>query len=286
MAVIDEITLDVLRPTQYVVLRLQQGDAITRKINITVTEGNEIYTIPASSLLSLRMVKPDGNPIFNSCVLTNNKAQFTITPEMSSISGRCAAQLQITDSLTAGVLKTVKFHILIDEGVIPDTSIESTGEFTALQDALLEVGDITNKISKSMIADNLITDDPNFVLSAKQGKELNNNLTKKANMPVYNMFIEANVPYKVTMSDGPGAWNCILSVSAWNPNELGVYVISGYIPGHVYVKELTNNTSSSIVVTPGADYNGFSVLNLLVPANISILMLGYDVGVAPVVTST
>lgn len=178
MALIEEISLDTLRPTQFVSIRLQQNDALDRKIDVQITEGSDIYTIPTSgAVISLRMVKPDGNPIDNICEVINNKARFTITEQMTVISGRCSAQIKITNSSTGGILKTVKFNILIDEEIISDSMIVSTGEFTALQAALLEVGDITNKVDKSNIVNNGITTVEGTVLDGRMGKTLQDQVT-------------------------------------------------------------------------------------------------------------
>lgn len=151
-----------------------------------------------------------------------------------------------------------------------------------------------NKIDTDAIANNLVTTEAGLVLDARQGKVLddkvntiNNNLAGKANMPVYNMAIPQNITAKVVMRATAGAWNCIVSVHAWSATGLGVYLISGYTVGRVYIKELTNNAnSSSITVTAGTDYNGFSVINAATPIGLSVLMLGSDAGVAPVITTT
>jgi hypothetical protein len=177
--IIEEISLNILRPTQFVSVRLQQGSYNIRKINVTIYNGNEIYTIPTNTLINLRMIKPDGEPILDTCSLTNNKVQFTVTQQMTTISGRCSAKIEIIDSALGTNLKTVKFHVLIDEDPLTDDMAVSTGEFTALQAALLEAGDISNKVDKSHIANNFVTTDETFVAAAPTVKTLYDNLASK-----------------------------------------------------------------------------------------------------------
>lgn len=106
-------------------------------------------------------------------------------------------------------------------------------------------------------------------------------------MPVYNMVIPQSVTAKVVMKATAGAWNCIVSVHSWSTTGLGVYLISGYTTGKVYIKELTNNANSaSITVTAGVDFNGFNIVSSAAPCGLSVLMLGSDSGIVPVVTTT
>lgn len=144
MAIREEITLDLLKPMQYINIRLQQNDGFERKVDVLLTTNGSLYTVPSTSTVTLRMQKRDGSPIYNQCELINsNKVSFTVTPQMTSLSGRQPAQLQIIDNATGGILKTLRFHLLIDEEVITDSMIIDSGEFTALEDAMLRIGDLS-----------------------------------------------------------------------------------------------------------------------------------------------
>lgn len=141
--IIKEITLDLLRPTQYVYLRLQQGTTNGIKVNVTIIENDEEYIIPTFGVTTvLRMVNPVGVPIFNTCSVINNKVQFTVTEAMTSVNGKCEAKIQLYNSTTGADIRTLKFNVLIDKDVYTDDIIISTGEYTALQDAMLKCANL------------------------------------------------------------------------------------------------------------------------------------------------
>lgn len=144
MAIREPIVLDLNKPMQYVNVRIQKGDAFEREVDVTITANNEIYEIPSGSLVSLKMARKGAKPIYNSCqILSDGNVRFIITPEISSVPGRHPAKIEITNSATGGIISTIKFHMFIEEDEdLTDEMITVTGEFTALQDAMLRVTNV------------------------------------------------------------------------------------------------------------------------------------------------
>lgn len=83
--------------------------------------------------------KPSGHKVFNSCEIVGNAVRFTPTTQAFAEKGTNEAQLRIID----GESEAQSFLIFFDvtESIIDDTAIESTDEFTALEEALADVAE-------------------------------------------------------------------------------------------------------------------------------------------------
>lgn len=135
----EPITLDISHPQQWVRIRIQQGDVNSKQIDVSITDDGDTYVIPQGSVVQLEMMKSDNLPIFNPCTVVNNNARFEISEQMTATRGMGVAKIKITDVSTGGTLHTVPFYIYCDEEVLNESIIVSTGEFTALTDALVQM---------------------------------------------------------------------------------------------------------------------------------------------------
>ncbi len=154
MSIIREITLDISKQSEFVKFNIPQGDNIDRKFYVNFIDGADDYIIPSTATVRFGMTKNNGNVIYNICPVSNNKAELEITPVISAEAGRHPAQFRITDSTTGGLLKSFRFHILLDESVDIESIVSNTSEFTALQDMELRVGDVSNVIENAETAIN------------------------------------------------------------------------------------------------------------------------------------
>jgi hypothetical protein len=141
------IKLDILKQSEFVKIFIPQGDNIDRKFYIRLMEGTNEYVIPESTEVRFQMTKFNGSIIYNICPVINNQILLEITPAISAGAGRHSAQFRLTNSSTGGLIKSFRFHILLEDAVDIESIIVNTSEFTALQDMELRVGDAFNVIS-------------------------------------------------------------------------------------------------------------------------------------------
>ena len=98
------------------------GDTGIRLL-ISLTDGGNTYFIEDGCVAMLRGKKPDGNPIFNQCLILNNTTiQYDFTEQTAIMEGivNCEIDLYGAD----GTLITApKFIIVVDSRSVPDTDI-------------------------------------------------------------------------------------------------------------------------------------------------------------------
>lgn len=192
MAIIKEISLDFTKPQQFVQLTLQQGEAILRQIDVQILDNNEVYTIPPDAMVSIRAVNSVGVKIDDLCTVVDNKVRFSITQTMTYRAERLPCQIKLILPSSGGIIKTVRFHMLINPSVIVDEFIVVSDSYTQLDNALLEVNDWENRFQDrlkeldfSLTQDLLrnttqvVTLNPDETVQKVQHKDLNNNIIRE-----------------------------------------------------------------------------------------------------------
>lgn len=150
MAIIKEISLDLNKPQQFAQLTLQQGEAILRQIDVQILNNSEIFNIPTDAICSFRSKNSQGVPIDDACTIINNKVRFTITQTMTYLAERLPCQIKMILPSSGGIIKTVRFHMLINPSVNIDEFVITTGSFTILDNALLSVNDWENQFQDTL----------------------------------------------------------------------------------------------------------------------------------------
>lgn len=147
-----EISMNIAKQTEYVGICVPQYDNIDRVFYITLTQDEDVYTIPTTASVRFEMKKSATDVIYNVCPVEYNKIRFVISPAISAEAGRFPSAFRITDSATGGLIHSFRFHTLIKEGVDIENIVVQTSEFTALQDMELRVGDVSDVIESAEIA--------------------------------------------------------------------------------------------------------------------------------------
>ena len=94
--------------------------------------------------------KPDGTEVYNNAVVGTEYITVPLTSQTLAVVGQveCQLQLKVGDTLT-----TFEFIVIVDESLVSSSAIESSNEYTALEDALNRVEDVEaglpSKVSKS-----------------------------------------------------------------------------------------------------------------------------------------
>lgn len=99
----------------------------------------EDWTIPGASSAQIYVEKPSGALIYNAATIDGNVIEITPTTQMTAEVGVNKGQIRIING--QDVLHTFVFYLKVFESIIDDSAIESTNEFTALEEALAEVND-------------------------------------------------------------------------------------------------------------------------------------------------
>lgn len=102
--------------------------------------------IPASGArASFYIQKPDGTKIYNTCTISGNNITYNPTTQSFAALGTNKCQLQIIESGNTAV--TFLIYADVTENIIDSSAVESTDEFTALEEALQEVESLMSRIN-------------------------------------------------------------------------------------------------------------------------------------------
>ncbi len=128
------LTLDTKRDFHQVLV-MKEGDAGSRRIQITVTEDGKLVDISAFHAM-IKWKKPDGTIVEKTCTASeNHSVSFTCTEQMLLVPGIAKAELCLY-TLENVLLSTMPFSISIKNATVRNSDIESSNEFNTLVDTL------------------------------------------------------------------------------------------------------------------------------------------------------
>lgn len=158
---IKEINIDVSKRS-YIEIHVKQYDRNTRYILVTCYDQGVFKPINKTSHFAYIRYRKEENPdnnIFNSCEITEDgKIVVELTEQMLSVEGRCWADLVIHENKNlrvnviekengtveiinlgdSGILSTMTFYVYVHESAIDNKEVESSYEYNALNDLLIE----------------------------------------------------------------------------------------------------------------------------------------------------
>lgn len=115
------------------------------------------YNIPAGAIANIYIKKPSGAQIYNSCTISENEVTVQPTTQMFAESGKQFGQLQILSGQK--ILESFLILFDVEKSIVDDTAIESSDEFTALEDALNSIDDATTEAENAVSAANQAVSD-------------------------------------------------------------------------------------------------------------------------------
>ena len=122
---------------------LVKGERASRDISFTLSNGKNTVELGEDYSAAFRGIKPDGNELFNSCVVYTengvypNTVRYHVTEQTVTAAGTFTARLLIWNR-EGEVLWSPEFSVTVKEHSSLDSDVESQSEFTALIDAAVQ----------------------------------------------------------------------------------------------------------------------------------------------------
>lgn len=132
------ITVDLYNPNPLQTMKAKQGDTARGAIVTLTAEGSILE--PTTEQIRIYAKKPDGTKIYNDCTIAEGKVKVDFTNQILAAAGKLQVELEMT--LGEDILSTPIFIIQVLPTNIDDNAIESSNEFTALENALKKVDDM------------------------------------------------------------------------------------------------------------------------------------------------
>ena len=131
------VNLDCLRKDSQAIINAKVGEANGRKVVFTLYEGRTAFFVPAEATVIFRAQKPDGTILYNNCVIDDGKVEYTITSQTVAVAGVYACELQIVSD--GRIIYSPYVTLNVMDNLYADTEVESSNEFTELENALNKI---------------------------------------------------------------------------------------------------------------------------------------------------
>ena len=157
--------------------------------------------------------KPDGTEFYNDCTIEDGKLIAPLTSQALAVKGIVPCQIQL---VFGGTLTTYTFNVVVDDSLVSESAIESSNEYTALENALAEVEEIIGEIGDGIVKSvnglkndiSLVDGDNTTVTTDTDNDEISvnvvvdNALSDTSTNPVQNKVVKSALDGKLDLSGG------------------------------------------------------------------------------------
>ena len=147
-------------PTVYA----KQNDKGTRFVEATLLDNGAPYTIENGTTARIRILKPDNTMIYNNATISSGKVTEELTSQALAAYGMAIAEIGLFKG--EQILSTFTFYIRIERSAVDDSAIESTDEFTVLEQAIRDAGTATTSATSAASAANTAASNANAAKTA------------------------------------------------------------------------------------------------------------------------
>ena len=119
-------------------IQMKQYDKNTRRIEIILLDGSDIYEIPVGAVAKFQATKSDGTIIFDNCNIENGIIIYKATEQLSTYPGNVKCEIGIYepdangDTSKDGLLQSATFNITVEESAMDRSAVISSSEFNTL----------------------------------------------------------------------------------------------------------------------------------------------------------
>ena len=130
------IIIDIAKPNIPAVIYAKQHDKDTRKVEASLYNNGQEYTIPASTSGQVNIAKPDGTGCYYDVdSMSENVVTFTLVEQALAADGTAKAEVSLFSTENDDVverLTSFSFDIIIEKRVIEDSTLVSSDYYNAL----------------------------------------------------------------------------------------------------------------------------------------------------------
>ena len=158
MKAISEIAVDLLRPGMPVIVHAKQNDSATRYLYVTLTQNGAPYEIPAGTIGTMRVRKPDGTACFydstetaQAVVVSGDVVQCLLVDQALTAAGKAECEVNLYNS-GGEKLTSFTFALFIQASVLDDAEIVSSDYYNILTQKIAEAQQAASAAASSASA--------------------------------------------------------------------------------------------------------------------------------------
>ena len=158
MEAISEIAVDLLRPGMPVIVHAKQNDSATRYIYATLTQNGAPYEIPAGTIGTMRVRKPDGTACFydstetaQAVSISGNVVQCLLVDQALTAAGKAECEVNLYNS-EGEKLTSFTFALFIQASVLDDAEVVSSSYYNILTQKIAEAQQAASAAASSASA--------------------------------------------------------------------------------------------------------------------------------------
>lgn len=134
MQIIKHVVIDLYREMPSIMVTAKQNDSGSRYIAARLTEDGSLFDIPQDVELRVKIRKPDGTTVFSFCELQEGEILVPLTSQTLASDGLAMVEIELRKEQV--LLSTASFKMQIMKSMVPDSEIESSDEFSALNELI------------------------------------------------------------------------------------------------------------------------------------------------------
>jgi hypothetical protein len=138
---IDNLRLDLNRERVRGVIYVRKNDTKARTIHITLSKNGSVVDLSEAVFCEILIKKPDDAENDQTMVRYGNELQYTFRTQDINVAGECKCMVQVTFADNA-ILTSPEFSVMVYNQTIDQGKEESTNEYTAISQILVDVTDL------------------------------------------------------------------------------------------------------------------------------------------------
>lgn len=135
------ITLDVDAPSSQAAVTLRQGENAHR-FEIFLNRSTQPYRISEECHAVLAAAKSDGTQLLNPCTIENDTVIYDLTAQTTAAAGRLDCEVRLYGAENK-LLIAPRFAVYVEKSAIDESAVESSDEFSALNELILKAHGIS-----------------------------------------------------------------------------------------------------------------------------------------------
>ena len=146
--VTNKVIIPLDKPATRVVIPVKQNNKNSRRIIFTLTQNGSVYDIADVRMAAVRGTKPDGNSIYNDCIIKGNQLIYEVTSQTIAATGRVTCELVLFGDNREEIV-SADFIIEVYPQVFGEGVIESSNEYNVLEYCVEACNEERNKAEQA-----------------------------------------------------------------------------------------------------------------------------------------